>query len=158
MNFWKRKQTSASADGLPMPAIHSSSAEAGSPEAAPVPASPVDTVDPDALPAFTLPPAGVSLERSFCQNGFVLVPQVFDQTEIAELRRSAIAQFSQNQPPSEPQFNSTAVYQEPFRLVFRNQKFIQSLRKLLGDDFVFVNSFGLHEFILRRMAHRHVHA
>jgi hypothetical protein len=143
MNFWKR--TSPSADGRPMPATHSSSAEAGSPEAVPMPAPPADTVAPDSLPAFSPPPAGVSVERSFCQNGFVWVPQVFDQTDMAELRRAAIGQFPDNRPPFEPQFNIEAVYQEPFRLVFRNRKFIQSLRTVLGDDFVFVNNCGLHD-------------
>lgn len=145
MNFWKRKRTSPSADGLIVAATRSSDAEAGSSEAAPAPAPPVDAVDADALPDFSMPPAGVSLERSFCQNGFAWVPEVFDQNEMALLRRSAIAQFPDNQPPFQPQFNSTAVYREPFRLVFRNRKFIDSLRKVLGDDFVFVNSFGLHD-------------
>ena len=74
-----------------------------------------------------------------------MVPQVFDQTEMAELRRAAIAQFPNNRPPFEPQFSSTAVFQEPFRRVFRNRKFIQALRAVLGEDFVFVNEFGLHD-------------
>ena len=145
MNLWKWKRTSRLEGGQPAAAIRSSRAEAGTSEAATTSAAPVDIAVPDVLPTFTLPPAGVSLERSFCQDGFVVVPQVFDQTEMAELRRAAIAQFPDNRPPFEPQFSSTAVFQEPFRLVFRNRKFIQALRAVLGEDFVFVNEFGLHD-------------
>jgi hypothetical protein len=108
-------------------------------------AAPVDVAVPEELPTFTLPPAGVSLERSFCQDGFVVVPQVFDQTEIAELRRAAFAQFPDNRPPFEPKFSSTALFQGPFQLVFRNRKFIQALRTVLGEDFVFINEFALHD-------------
>ena len=145
MIFWKWKRTSRLEDEQPAAAIRSSSAEAGTPEVATMSAAPVDIVVPEELPAFTLPPAGVSLERSFCQDGFVVVPQVFDQTEMAELRRAAIAQFPDNRPPFEPRFSSTALFQEPFRLVFRNRKFIQALRTVLGEDFVFINEFSLHD-------------
>jgi hypothetical protein len=97
------------------------------------------------LPVFTPPPTGISLERSFCQDGFVMVPQVFDRTEIAEFRRAAIAQFPDNRPPFKAQVSNTAFFQEPFRRVFRNRKFIEALRTLLGEDFVFVNEFALHD-------------
>jgi hypothetical protein len=131
--------------GQPATAVHSSKAEAGTPEAATTSAAPVDIALPKALPTFTLPPPGVSLERSFSQDGFVVIPQVFDQTEMAELRRAAIAQFPNNKPPFEPQFASGAVFQEPFRRVFRSRKLIQALRAVLGEDFVFINEFGLHD-------------
>jgi hypothetical protein len=144
MILWKRKPTSRSEDRQPAAAILSSSAEAATPEVA-TPAAPVEIAAPDVLPAFTPPPPGVSLGRSFCQDGFVLVPQVFDQTEIAELRRAAIAQFPDNRPPFEPRFSNTVLFEEPFRLVFRNRKFIEALRTVLGEDFVFVDEFALHD-------------
>src|SRR5262245_54008794 len=139
MILWKRKRTSRLEDGQPAPAICSSGAEAGTSEVATMSAAPVDVAVPEELPAFTLPPAGVSLERSFCQDGFAVIPQVFDQTELAEIRRAAIAQFPDNRPPFEPKFSSTALFQEPFRRIFRNHKFIQALRTVLGEDFVFIN-------------------
>ena len=148
MNLWKWKRTTRLEGEQPVAAIHSSTAEATVP-AAPVDVAvserPVDIADPERLPAFTLPPAGVSLERSFCQDGFVVVPQVFDQTEIAEIRRAAIAEFPNNRPPFEPTFSNTALFQEPFQRVFRNRKFIQALRSVAGEDFVFVNEFALHD-------------
>jgi hypothetical protein len=148
MNLWKWKRTTRLEGEQPVAAIHSSAAETTVP-AAPVDVAgserPVDIADPEQLPAFTLPPAGVSLERSFCQDGFVVVPQVFDQTEIAEIRRAAIALFPDNRPPFEPKFSNTALYREPFRLIFRKPKLIQALRAVLGDDFVFVNEFALHD-------------
>jgi hypothetical protein len=145
MNLWKWKRTSRLEGGQPAAAIHSSTPEAGTSEVATMPAAPVDVPVPEGLPTFTLPPASVSLERSFCQDGFVVVPQVFDQTEMAELRRAAIAQFPDNRPPFEAKFSSTALFQEPFRLIFRNRKFIQALRTVLGEDFIFVNEFALHD-------------
>jgi hypothetical protein len=145
MNLWKRKRTSRLEGGQPAAAIHPSKAEARTSEVATMSAAPVDVAVPEELPTFTLPPAGVSLERSFCQDGFVVVPQVFDQTEIAELRRAAFAQFPDNRPPFEPKFSSTALFQGPFQLVFRNRKFIQALRTVLGEDFVFINEFALHD-------------
>jgi hypothetical protein len=163
MNLWKWKRTSRSEGERPATAIRSSTVEAETPEVAAVPVSPVDVAvpeapvdvaipeapvaiaDPDRLPPFTLPPAGVSLERSFCQDGFVVVPQVFDQAEMAELRRAAIAQFPDNRPPFQPSFSSTALFQGPFQPVFRSRRFIQALRTVLGEDFVFINEFALHD-------------
>jgi Phytanoyl-CoA dioxygenase (PhyH) len=145
MSLWKWKRTSRLDDRQPAAAIRSSRTEAGTSEVATVSATPVDIAVPHGLPSFTLPPDGVSLGRSFCQDGFVVVPQVFDQTEIAELRRATIAQFPDNRPPFEPKFSGTALFQEPFRLVFLNRKFIQALRTVLGEDFVFVNEFALHD-------------
>jgi hypothetical protein len=145
MTFWKRKQPSRLEEGQPVAAIPASAVEATTPEVAPRPAEPVHLADYERLPAFTPPPAGVSLERSFCQDGFVVVPQVLDQAEIADIRNAAIAQFPNNRPPFEPTFSNTAVYQEPFRRVFRNRKFIQTLRSLLGEDFVFINEMSLHD-------------
>jgi hypothetical protein len=142
MNLWKWKRTSRLEDGQPAAAVPSSGTEADTSEVATMS---VDVADPEELPTFTLPPAGVSLERSFCQDGFVVVPQVFDQTEIAELRRAAIAQFPDNRPPFEPKFAGPALFQEPFQLVFHNRKFIQALRTVLGEDFVFLNELGLHD-------------
>jgi hypothetical protein len=154
MNLWKWKRTSRLEGEQPAAAIRSATAEAETPALAGVPAVPVDVAlperpvdvpDPERLPAFTLPPASVSLERSFCQDGFVVVPQVFDQAEMAELRRAAIAHFPNNRPPFEPTFSNTALHQEPFRRVFRNRKFIQALRSVLGEDFVFINEMSLHD-------------
>src|SRR5262249_43986861 len=54
-------------------------------------------------------------------------------------------QFPDNRPPFEAMFSSTALFQEPFRLLFRNRKFVHSLRAVLGEDFVFINEFGLHD-------------
>jgi hypothetical protein len=105
MNLWEWKRTTRLEGEQPVAAIRSSTAEATVP-AAPVDVAvserPVGIADPERLPAFTLPPAGVSLERSFCQDGFVVVPQVFDQTEIAEIRRAAIAEFPNNRGTTRP--------------------------------------------------------
>jgi hypothetical protein len=144
LSFWKGKSAARREDGPPAAAIRSSPAEPEPPKSASR-SAPADVAAPEGLPAFTLPPAGVSLERSFCQDGFVIVPQVFDQAEIAELRRAAIACFPNNRPPFEAQFSSTSLFQQPFHMVFRNRKFIDSLRAVLGEDFVFVNEFGLHD-------------
>jgi hypothetical protein len=144
MNLWKWKRTSRLEGGQPAAAILSPSAEAGTSDVASL-AAPVEIADPDGLPAFTPPPPGVSLGRSFCQDGFVLVPQVFDQAEVAELRRAAIALFANNRPPFEPRFSNSVLFEEPFRLIFRNRKYIQTLRELLGEDFLFVNEFALHD-------------
>jgi Phytanoyl-CoA dioxygenase (PhyH) len=145
MNLWKWKQTSRLEAQQPAVAIRSSRAEAGTSEVAKMPAAPVDVAVLEELPSFTSPPAGVSLGRSFCQDGFVVVPHVFDQTEMADLRRAAIAHFPDNRPPFEAKVSSTALFQGPFHLVFRNRKFIQALRAVLGEDFVFVNEFALHD-------------
>jgi hypothetical protein len=145
MNLWKWKRASRLQDEQPAAAIRSSVADAGTSEVATMSAEPADTAVPEALPTFALPPAGVSLQRSFCQDGFVVVPQVFDQAEIAELRRAAIAQFPDNRPPFESKFSSTALFQRPFQLVYRNRKFIQAMRAVLGEDFIFVNEFALHD-------------
>lgn len=142
---WKWKRIGRSAGEQPAEVIRSSPTEEGPSEAATLPAAPAELAIPDGLPTFASPPAGVSLERSFCQDGFVMIPQVFDRAEIAEIRRAAIAQFPDNRPPFEPMFSNTAVYQEPFRQVFRNRKFIEALRAVLGEDFVFINEFALHD-------------
>lgn len=166
MNLWNWKRTGRSGGETPA-AGRSSTAQVETPDvatpssvpipeivAAPAPSAPdvataavapIEVAMPEQLPSFILPPAGVSLQRSFCQDGFVALPEVFDQAEMAEIRRAAIAHFPQNQPPFEPMFSNTALYQEPFRRVFRNLKFIQALRSVLGDDFVFINEMSLHD-------------
>jgi hypothetical protein len=145
MNLWKWKRTSRLEAEQPAPVVRSSVAEAGPPEVATTPDEPADPVAPEDLPTFAPPPAGASLQRSFCQDGFVVVPQVFDQAEMAELRRAAIAQFPDNRPPFQPSFSSTALFQGPFQPVFRNRKFIQALRSVLGEDFLFINELSLHD-------------
>jgi hypothetical protein len=145
MNLWKWKRTSRLADEQPAPAIRSSMVEASPSEVEATAAAPADPVAPEDLPTFAPPPAGASLQRSFCQDGFVVVPQVFDQAEMAELRRAAIAQFPDNRPPFQPSFSSTALFQGPFQPVFRNRKFIQALRSVLGEDFLFINELSLHD-------------
>jgi hypothetical protein len=145
MNLWKWKRATRLPDEQPAAAILSSGAEAGTSEVATMSGAPADVAIPEDLPTFALPPAGASLERSFCQDGFVVVPKVFDQTEMAELRRAAIAQFPDNRPPFQPSFSSTALFQGSFQVVFRNRKFIQALRTVLGEDFVFINEFSLHD-------------
>ena len=154
--LWKWKRTTRLEGEQPAVAIRSPRAEARNAGPLTSPSRRLRSQTRSVLPAFTSPPPGVSLERSFCQDGFVVVPQVFDQTEIAELRRAAIALFPDNRPPFEPKFSNTALYREPFRLIFRKPKLIQALRAVLGDDFVFINEFALHDFLLRRVARRHV--
>jgi hypothetical protein len=98
---------------------------------------------------FIPPPRGVSLERSFCQDGFVLLPQVFTVGEIADFRRAAMQFFPSNRPPFEPQFSNTAMFHPSFRAIFQNGRFIGALRTLFGDDFVFLNEFALHDSFIR---------
>jgi len=87
----------------------------------------------------------ISIGRDFCQNGFVRIPEVFSREEIAAFRVAAIGALPSNSPPYRPQFSSTALFREPLRQVFHNPRFTGPLRSLLGDDFVFVNEFALHD-------------
>lgn len=89
--------------------------------------------------------ASVSIGRAFCQNGFVPLPQVFTRAEIEGFRRAAIDLLPANALPFKAQFSNAALFHEAFRGIFRNQRLLSALRELLGDDFVFVNEFALHD-------------
>lgn len=92
-----------------------------------------------------LAPANVTLCRAFVQDGFAVIPRVFSDSEIATFRAAAFAQLPQQSAPYKPQFSSTALFAEPFRRIFQNARLISSLKELLGDDFVFINEFALHD-------------
>lgn len=96
-------------------------------------------------PDYAPPGPGVSIERSFSQNGFALVPQVFTRDEIAALRRAASGLLPESSPPYKPQFSSAGMFDPRFRGVFSNPRLIGTLRRLLGDDFVFINEFAIHD-------------
>jgi hypothetical protein len=91
------------------------------------------------------PDIDLSLGRKFCQSGFVRVPEILGRRQVAAFRKAAIAALPANAPPYQPQFSNTAVFEEPFRQVFRNERLIRTLRGLLGDDFVFLTEFSLHD-------------
>lgn len=114
-------------------AVWSSPAHATSP---PVPAEPPD---------FVPPRAEVTLERGFTQNGFALVPQAVAPEEIAAMRRSAVALFADSRPPYQPRFSSTGMFDAAFRGVFNSPRLLDAMRRLLGDDFLFVNEFAIHD-------------
>jgi len=89
--------------------------------------------------------AQTSLGRMFSQNGFVHMPQIFSPEDIAAFRAAAINALPPAKLPYQPQFSNTALYQEPLRRVFRNEQLIKALQELLGEDFLFINEFALHD-------------
>jgi hypothetical protein len=91
------------------------------------------------------PRRDVSLGRMFCQNGFVHLPGVFGREEIRAFRRACIGAVPVAKPPYQPQFSNSALFGEPFRPIFRNGRLTESLRSLLGDDFLFLNEFSLQD-------------
>jgi hypothetical protein len=91
--------------------------------------------------------APASLGRMFCQKGFVQLPQVFSPEDVAAFRAAAIDVLPPAKPPYQPQSSNTALFDEPFRRVLRNDLLIRALRELLGEDFLFINEFALHDSI-----------
>ena len=90
--------------------------------------------------------AGLSITRQFCQQGYVILPQLFSSEDIAVMRKAAAGLFPDNRPPYEPRFSNDAHFIEPIRsTIFNNAKLLGSMRELLGDDFLFLNEFGLHD-------------
>jgi hypothetical protein len=87
----------------------------------------------------------ISLGRDFCQNGFVRIREVFSRKEIAAMRTAAIGILPPNAPPYQPQFSDTVFFHEPFRQILRNARLTEGLRTLLGEDFLFLNEFSLHD-------------
>jgi len=98
-----------------------------------------------------LPPAAASasasLGRSFCQNGYVRIPQVLKRSEVSEFRDAALRLLPPSAPPYKAQSSNTALFHDPFRRLFRNELLTGTLRALLGSDFVFVNELALHDSI-----------
>lgn len=90
-------------------------------------------------------PPKISVERSFCQDGFVVIPGMFDRSSVQGFRRAAQELLPLQKPPYKSQFSNTALFSESLRGVFLNSKLIETLRGLFGDDFVFVNEFALHD-------------
>lgn len=97
------------------------------------------------LPDFVVPRGGLPLERTYCQLGFTAVPDVFQAEDIAAFRRAAIDLFPDNKPPYQARYSDTALFTKAFRRIFVNHRLIGSLKRLFGDDFVFINEFAVHD-------------
>jgi len=94
---------------------------------------------PEIVQTSLIDPANPSISRQFTQLGFVVLRSVFSKNEMAEFRTAANERFPSNTPPYTSQSSSSMVFDEPFNMIFTNEKVIGALKEILGDDFIFLN-------------------
>jgi hypothetical protein len=90
------------------------------------------------------PNPSASLERSYCRHGFATISGAFSAEEINRMRGDWIGAYPKSAPFS-GDVSGTALFGDTFSGIFRNERMIGGLRKVLGDDFVFVNEFSLQD-------------
>ncbi|MET0530123.1 MAG: phytanoyl-CoA dioxygenase family protein [Microvirga sp.] len=120
-------------------------------------AAPVPTVEP-VPPATQSQPEGARFcsrtwvpvetavpQRTYCQNGFVTVPKVLPPETVANMRQVAMDLLPPNEPPFSSFMSETVLFDPAFRPIFESDALIGTLKTIFGDDFLFVNEFGLQD-------------